>query len=298
MSYRWILFGYQVENNKYVVVSREAAVVQRIFDLYISGTTLQNIANIFTAEKTPYNEAKCTWNKNMISRIIENSHYVGDNEYPQIISNEIFETANNRKNNLGGRREKDSPEIKYIKSVLRCSNCGGKVRRLINYSTRTKWVCDNKCKVAEFFDDDLLFSKITSIINQVIQNTNLLDLPKTAVTQGEPGIDVVRKTNEFKKMLEQSEVQFTIAKTMLFESIERKFECCCLDDSVYTKPLQEYLGQQTLKDSLNVSLLSTTVNQIYINLDGSITVCFINGKKLNGDGNAEYFSKNSYKDRG
>ena len=109
-----------------------------------------------------------------------------------------------------------------IKSVLRCSNCGGKVRRLINYSTRTKWVCDNKCKVAEFFDDDLLFSKITSIINQVIQNTNLLDLPKTAVTQGEPGIDVVRKTNEFKKMLEQSEVQFTIAKTMLFESIERK----------------------------------------------------------------------------
>ena len=150
MCLRRILFGYRVENDKYVIVPKEAQTVKRAFGLYINGMTLKSVADTFTSEGIPYSDDKFAWNKNMIFRILENSHYIGDDEYPQIVSREIFEAAMSRKNRLGGKREKDSAEIKYLKSVLCCSACGSRIRRISNYTRREKWICENNCKVKEF----------------------------------------------------------------------------------------------------------------------------------------------------
>ena len=72
----------------------------------------------------------------MFSRIIENSHYAGDERYPAIIGKDIYEAAISRKNTIGGKREKDTAEIKYLKSVIYCSKCGELIHRSAKYSTR------------------------------------------------------------------------------------------------------------------------------------------------------------------
>ncbi len=194
MSSRWILFGYKVFNEIFEIVPSEAEIVSRIFNEYISGLSLKTIADKLTSESVVYKPGKSEWNKNMISRIIENPHYVGDEQYPKILSAELFQSAMKRKNALGGKRAKDNDEINYLKSIIYCSSCGGKIRRLKNYSTKEKWLCNNYCKVSVYFDDNVLFNKIISVINYVITNPEILFIEDN--NESKLDIESMRKTNE------------------------------------------------------------------------------------------------------
>lgn len=284
MGSRWILFGYRMECCKYLVVPSEAKTVVRIFEAYINGKTLKDIAEELTVEQIVYNEGKTVWNKNMIARIIENAHYAGDSIYPQIVNNETFQLAFNRKNALGGKREKDTAEIKYLKSVLYCAACGGRIRRIAKYtSIREKWSCEHNCKLSKYFDDNTLFGDIQSLINSVIINPNLLDTGKIEYTY-EPSIETTRKEKEIRYMLDQPNVQFKPIQKTIFDFIQSKFDCCVFDSSVYTEPLKEYMKTQNLTDKLNIKLLALTAEKIMINTDGSIIIHFINGKEISSAG--------------
>ena len=87
---RSIPFGYCVINGKYALNTAESEAVQKIFSDYIGGKSLKTIA----AEMTiPYIKGKHTWNKNMVCRVLENSKYIGENGYPQIIEKSDYEQA-------------------------------------------------------------------------------------------------------------------------------------------------------------------------------------------------------------
>ncbi len=296
MGSRWILFGYKMEYCKYIVVQEEAKTVKRIFNSYIDGMTLKAIADDLTAEQIQYKEGRTTWNKNMIARIIENAHYAGDSDYPQIVSRDMFEAALKRKNTLGGKREKDTAEIKYLKSILFCATCGGRIRRVAKYTaTRERWLCENNCKSNRYFDDSTLFSEIQNILNAVILNPALLDTNSTKSTY-EPNIETIRKEKEIRYMLDQPNIQFNPIKKAVLDCTQSKFDCCAFDSSVYTEPLKKYMKTQKPTGRLNIELLALTAGSIYINSNGSVTIRFINGKEIcsterNGAENAG--SKNS-----
>lgn len=279
MSSRWILYGYKVENDKYKIEQSEAQMVKKIFELYIAGITLKEIADSFTEQKVPYSKEKFIWNKNMISRIIENEHYLGDEDYPQIIGEDIYHSALSIKNARGGKREKDTDEIKYLKLTTYCSSCGGRIRRIAKYTKREKWLCENNCKNSEFFDDLTLFSKILDIVNSVISEPEILhlDFNNSDLKQN---ISVLRKNNEFKYMLEHNQIQFDLLKNALIQLIEEKFEFCSLDSAVYSNPLIEYLKYLQPIRKIDVELLALIIDVIYINKDGTVTICFINGKNI------------------
>lgn len=282
MCLRRILFGYRVENDEYVIVQTEACIVKRAFDLYINGMTLKSVADTFTSEGIQYSDDKFVWNKNMIFRILENSHYVGDDEYPQIVSREIFEAAMLRKNRLGGKREKDSAEIKYLKSVLCCSACGSRIRRISNYTRREKWVCENNCKIKEFFDDKLLYKKIVALVKRVIANPQMLDVQPRDIKY-EPNADMLRKTNELRYIFDQNNIQFSFVKKAILDCVQSKFDSCIFDASVYTEQLKKYLSEHEVNNGLNIEVLSNVVEKIYINANGSIMIRFINGKEINSE---------------
>lgn len=284
-----------MEYCNYIIVPHEAETVGRIFSSYIDGMTLKAIADELTAEQIQYKEGRTTWNKNMIARIIENAHYAGDDKYPQIVSRDMFEAALKRKNTLGGKREKDTAEIKYLKSVLYCSACGGRIRRIAKYNTRERWLCENNCKSNRYFDDSTLFGEIQSTLNTGILSPNLLDTDGIKSIY-EPNIETIRKEKEIRYMLDQPNIQFNPIKKAILDCTQSKFDCCAFDNSVYTEPLKEYMKTQKPTGRLNIELLALTAERIYINSNGSITICFINGKEIcsterNGAENAG--SKNS-----
>lgn len=83
---RSIPFGYCVVNGSFAVNEIEAEAVRIIFADYIGGKSLKAIA---ADMKVPYNSGK-SWNKNTISRILDNKKYTGENGCPRIISDEDF----------------------------------------------------------------------------------------------------------------------------------------------------------------------------------------------------------------
>ena len=87
---RSIPFGYCMVNGKYALNASEADTVRKIFADYIGGKSLKTIA---AEMQIPYNTGKAVWNKNMVCRVLENRKYIGENDYPQIITAEDFEQA-------------------------------------------------------------------------------------------------------------------------------------------------------------------------------------------------------------
>lgn len=87
---RSIPFGYCMVNGKYALNALEAETVRKIFAEYIGGKSLKTIA---AEMQIPYNTGKAVWNKNMVCRVIENTKYIGEDGYPQIIAAEDFEQA-------------------------------------------------------------------------------------------------------------------------------------------------------------------------------------------------------------
>lgn len=87
---RSIPFGYCMVNGKYALNAPEADAVRKIFAEYIGGKSLKTIA---AEMQIPYNMGKAVWNKNMVCRVLENRKYIGENDYPQIVTAEAFEQA-------------------------------------------------------------------------------------------------------------------------------------------------------------------------------------------------------------
>ena len=87
---RNIPFGYCVVNGKYALNAPEAEAVQKIFADYINGKSLKTIA---AEMQIPYNYGKGKWNINMVVRILENRKYIGEKDYPRIVSDEELERA-------------------------------------------------------------------------------------------------------------------------------------------------------------------------------------------------------------
>ena len=110
---RNIPFGYCITNGEYAVNDTEAEAIRQIFARYISGDSLKTIAAQMTV---PYNACKPVWNKNMVSRVLENRRYLGENGYPAIISQEDFDTANQIKTTryIKGERKESSPRTEQI----------------------------------------------------------------------------------------------------------------------------------------------------------------------------------------
>lgn len=87
---RSIPFGYCMVNGKYALNAPEVEAVRKIFADYIGGKSLKTIA---AEMQIPYNMGKAVWNKNMVCRVLENRKYIGENDYPQIITSEDFNMA-------------------------------------------------------------------------------------------------------------------------------------------------------------------------------------------------------------
>ena len=75
---RTIPFGYRMEMGKIVCHPTEAETVKQIFAQYLLGNSMQQIAQRLTEMGTCYHSDVTEWNKNMVKRILENPHYLGD----------------------------------------------------------------------------------------------------------------------------------------------------------------------------------------------------------------------------
>ncbi len=168
-------FGYQIGPDGFEIVSAEASIVRKIFDLYVNKNIgLRGIANELNklGLQTRKNNS---WSHTTIRGILENEIYIGtfiwgyiqiENNHPAIIDKAIFEKAQARrfrKLELGGRAQNSTF---LLSGLLKCARCNeatmvGRTARKGKYTYRY-YRCSNYatkgtsiCKSHEYRADEL-----------------------------------------------------------------------------------------------------------------------------------------------
>lgn len=85
-------FGYRMTLGEITIQPEEAELVRLIFQGYSTGTTLGELTKALCRQEIPYYEGR-SWNKNMVSRILEDGRYVGEKGYPALIEPEQLRAA-------------------------------------------------------------------------------------------------------------------------------------------------------------------------------------------------------------
>ena len=163
------LLGYRKgEDGKPEIVPEEAAIVERIYEMFLAGQPVKMIAQTLQAEKIEIPGKNLSFSKNMIMNILRNEKYCGDcilqktvtvdcisktrkvnqgeapmyiveNNHPAIISREVFNRAQEeliRRQALRAKSDKTTITAtgKYSKyaltEVLQCAECGSRYRRV------------------------------------------------------------------------------------------------------------------------------------------------------------------------
>ena len=164
-------YGFDLINGKLVINETEAAVIRRIFDLYLQGIGMQTIANILNDEGVCRQYGRKKWHHTTVNYVLNNERYKGDallqkqittqtlpfkkqrnhgeqpmyyveNSNPAIVSRETYEAVQaliKSRQPSCKRKAKNYP----LTRTLLCPDCGHTFRRQVVNGT-AYWLCAAK----------------------------------------------------------------------------------------------------------------------------------------------------------
>ena len=279
---RVIPFGYSMRNGEITVDFNESKAVARIFEEYLNGSSLQQIARLMESEKIKYSEDSEHWNKNMVKRIIENKKYLGNEKYPQIIGEKFFTQANEKRMLRATSAYVISEDLQEIRNRTYCLECGHRLSRIGGNCRSAKWDCRNSdCYRLEYqLTDQMIIGVVLTVLNAAIANPNLIE-NNGEISTYSPTADVIRRQNEINQMIDSTQVDFNRIKSELYRLAEMKYECCSYDDNPQkTAQIRSLLDDHEQLNSLDIGLFKACISRIWISHFCTIEVEFINGIKI------------------
>ena len=276
---RTIPFGYCMKNGEITTEPKEVYAVVAIFDEYLKGRSLSEIAKLMQSEKIRYNAISDKWNKNMVKRIIENEKYLGTDKYPQIIDDDTFRLANEKRVRKATTLDLIPDDLQEIRKRTYCTECGHKLSRIGGNSKYEKWDCRNPdCYKLEYrLTDQMIIGAVLTVLNSAIANPSLLESGGEISTYS-PTADIARKQNEINQMTDSPQVDFDKVKAKIFKLAEMKYACCSYNESPQkTDELKELLKGHEQLNMLDIDLFKACVSRIWISHFCTIEVEFING---------------------
>lgn len=275
---RVIPFGYCMKNGEITVDFTESKAVVKIFEEYLNGSSLLQVAKLMESEKIRYTADSEHWNKNMVKRIIENEKYLGNDKYPQIISEKFFNQVNEKRVSKATSVCVISDELQEIRNRTYCSECGHRLSRIGGNSRSTKWDCRNPdCYRLEYqLIDQMIIGAVLTVLNAAIANPSLIE-NSGEISAYSPTVDVIRKQNEISQMLDSAQVDFDRTKTEIFQLAKMKYECCSYDDNPQkTTQIRSLLENHEQLNTLDIGLFKACISRIWISHFCTIEVEFIN----------------------
>ncbi|MFR1842557.1 MAG: recombinase family protein [Oscillospiraceae bacterium] len=279
---RNIPFGYTMQKGEIVEELTESQAVKDIFKLYLNGKSMSEIARQMSINQISYNGITFDWNKNMIKRILENEKYLGKDGYPVLIDSETFYRANARKRSKATSVNEISEELKIIRSLTYCTECGHRLSRIGGNTQTDKWDCRNpECSRFNYrLTDNMIKDILLHILNSVIANPDLLDTD-SEISGYTPSIKVKCQQNEINRLMDNPQIDTEKAKTEILKLAELKYECCTYDEGPQkTEYLKELLSGKEQLNIIDYDLLKSCVSRILIGHFYTVEIEFINGMTI------------------
>lgn len=276
---RNIPFGYTMKKGEIIAEPTESQAVKDIFKLYLDGKSMSEIARQMSISQISYNGITFDWNKNMVKRILENEKYLGKDGYPVLIDSETFYRANARKKSKATSVNEISEELKIIRNLSYCTECGHRLSRFGGNTQTDKWDCRNpECSRFNYrLTDNMIKDILLHILNAVIANPDLLDTD-SEISGYTPNIKVKCQQNEINRLMDNPQIDTEKAKTEILKLAELKYECCTYDEGPQkTEYLKELLSGKEQLNIIDYDLLKSCVSRILIGHFYTVEIEFING---------------------
>lgn len=268
---RRIPFGYMMQNGIITTNPAEVLAVLTIFSEYMAGQSLESIA---IGMKVSYNEDKI-WNKNMVKRVLENEKYLSTDNYPQLISEDVFRKVNERKSAKATSLCIIPDELQEVRNLTVCKECS---KRLF----RTKaelWDCRNhECRPFLFkMTDEMLTGAILNILNTVIANPVLIEAEAT-VSEYIPTSEILCKQAEIDRAIDNGTKTAEEIRNDILRLAELKYKHFTYSDvNQKTELLKSLIDNRDQLNTLDIGLLSSCVKRITVSHSCVIEAEFING---------------------
>lgn len=275
MSLRYIPYGYKFEDGRPVPHPDESQIVQEIFARYCAGASLKAIADGLTQRQIEYIPGKTDWNKARIKRILENSRYAGEDEYPAIIGKERFVAANLKKDVANKSKATVAPEIKLFKEFMACAGCGSPLKRRVDsrFEESVSWKCE-KCGWSVKLGDEALKARVICLINKLINHPQLVETDQPP--QEVYSLEGKRLLNEFHRAIDNHASEEELLE-MALQIMAEKYTALA-DAPAVTARLAADFTKAQLQCTFQKELFLRTVRHIRLGADGKIALELQNGK--------------------
>lgn len=268
MSNRYIPYGYKFEAGQPVPHPNESQIVGEIFHRYCAGDSLKLIAEDLTHRQVEYSPGKTSWDKARIKRILENSRYIGSDEYPVLIQKEQFVAANLKRERTNTNKLTIDDDTKLFKELTVCDKCGKKVTRRTDSRSAepVSWKCP-ECGWSVRMSDERFKAQVISVMNTLIHDPAAITpdtLPQEVHT-----LESKRLLNEFHRALDSRQASEGELIKMVFEIGAANYQAIDSREAITARLMADFAKSKPSLD-FQREIFQRTVRRILLRPDGSL----------------------------
>lgn len=269
---RYIPFGYQQEFGNYRLHLVEAGQVTDIYLQYLEGHSYKQIAEHLNHSDCPYSESSPIWNKNMVGRILQDSRYLGNEQFPTIITAWEYQRVRELQSEKCTTRDiKSNPQIEAIKVRIYCTECGQPFTRLLDSRVGAKWYCSNQCNYTSKITDKKITEQVITLLSLAIAAPESIDIP-TAEPQT-TSLEITRLQNEINREMDKRDCDDGKVKALILQCAAEKYNLC--DDGSRERTGQRlralFASHEPLAD-LDTTLFESAVCKVFVDGNGIVTL--------------------------
>ena len=210
------MLGYDIDDNKqYVINEGEAAIVKRIFEMYLAGSTMAEIIRYLNENQVKTSKGN-PYNKSSIRRVLINKKYCGIYTYdgveiaggiPRIIDDNTFSDVQKimGKNKKAPARAKSIEENYILTTKLFCGLCqsaitgvsgtspNGKIHQYYQ-CVNNKRKCCKKKTVKKAYIEDLVVNETVKIL--IPENIDKIAKSVVALCEKERNTENIKRLNK------------------------------------------------------------------------------------------------------
>lgn len=296
---RTIPLGYEIKDGKAVFHDGEAEMVHYAFNAYCNGVSQFNIARHFQDAGYKNGNGRVSWTQKSIGDLLKNKVYLGDDFYPALISQEVFDQAADvrmQKAIHQKRYRNDDYEFREplfgFSAKLYCETCGAtfyrfQVRMKGNINV-AQWKCRNH---REHVENDvarptICETELEDLFVEVLHELakDLKPLFKKPANPQVINIDIKALDTEISELI-SSPTMATKNKELISELIARRaylqYERAYIDEFDYqTGKIKRMLADKDLMDKVfDADFFRGVIDRVTI---GESVICFqfLNGFKV------------------
>jgi site-specific DNA recombinase len=272
-------FGYKLENvdgvgNKLVICDYESKWVRYIYTEYINGVSCKEIKKSLEDNKVQTRRGNDNWSLGSIQLILRNNTYLGidqfrdkktglliNNSIPQIIPNNIFEDAQNKRTKTLERKGQNNrlKQFFLLREMLVCGGCGTQLGcKRINAKNINQYYCPIPERRFNRSYKDIRKCESSKVIDAAATDLQVWNLIESTLTNS-ASIKSALKASGRLDLIDQSDI---LNKTILIDSEIQKAKSMLksLESSLIELETDKILKQHS--DNVYIGIRKNLISKI------------------------------------